>query len=181
MDRFLASIRPYVPGCSDPWIERAVLTSATRFCVRSRIWQQETEYSLAAGDQTITLTLPEDSAVVAVKVSNAFRPVVNYTLAGAIIAFNDALRGATDITVVTFLRPDREATGLPDILYDDWFEGIEAGAKAELMMMPGKPWTNMDMAGLNQRQYHHEAGEANIVANKKNSQDVLMVRPRRFI
>jgi len=181
MDRFLASIRPYVPGCSDPWIERAVLTTAIRFCVRSRIWQQETEHSLAAEDQAITLTVPTGSFVVAVKVSNALRCIVSYTLAGAVITFDDAVSSATDITVVAFLRPARAAEALPDILYDDWFEGVEAGAKAELMMMPGKPWTNMDMAGLNQRQYHHEAGEANIVANKKNSQDVLMVRPRRFI
>ena len=181
MDRFLPHVRPYVPGCSNDWINRAVLNAATRFCVRSRIWQQETEHELAVDGETITLTIPDDSAVDSVNVSDEYRARADYTLSGKVITFDDAFSSATDITVVAFLKPDREADSLNDTLCDNWFEGIEAGAKAELMMMPGKPWTNLELSAVNQRMYLHSVGEATIRANKKNSQEVLVVTSRRFV
>lgn len=136
---------------------------------------------MVVDDQSITLTIPDDSAVIAVHVSNALRLMVEYALSGAVVTFDDPFSSVTDITVVSFLKPDREATYLDDTLCDDWFEGIEAGAKAELMMMPGKPWTNLELSAVNQRMYLHQTGEARIEANKKNSQETLVVRPRRFV
>jgi hypothetical protein len=47
------------------------------------------------------------------------------------------------------LKPDRASTSGPDFLYNDYYEQIAAGAKARLMGMTGKPWSNPTMAVAN--------------------------------
>jgi hypothetical protein len=58
---------------------------------------------------------------------------------------------------------------------------VEAGAKADLMTMPGKPWTNSGLAAMNQAKYLHSTGEAALQSRTQNNQAGLMVRPRRFV
>jgi hypothetical protein len=45
-------------------------------------------------------------------------------------------------------KPTRTATSGPDFLYNDYYEQIAAGAKARLMAMPGKAWSNPQLAGV---------------------------------
>lgn len=136
---------------------------------------------MVAEDEAITLTLPDDSVVFSVLVSDTFSGRVDYTLASGVITFTDAFTAAATITVVSFLKPDREAFDLPDILYDDCFDGIESGASAEILMMPGKPWTDFSLSAIKQKQYLHNIGEAKIKAIKNNSQEILVVKKRRFV
>lgn len=181
MDRFSAHIRPYVPGCSDPWITRAVLDSAIRFCTASRIWQQKTTHTVLVGEDTISLTLPAESALEDVKVSESWRGRADYTLSGTTITFDDVFSTQTDITVTSFLKPSRDAVDLPDILHNDWFEGVFAGAIADLMLMSGKPWSNPAMASVNQTRYLYSVGQAALKSRTQNSQAGLVVKPRRFV
>jgi len=136
---------------------------------------------MAVDDQAITVTLLDDAVVDSVKVSGPYWFRADYTLAGNVITFDDAFSNAIDITVVSYFKPDREAVFLDDTLCDNWFEGIESGANAELMRMPGKPWTNLELSAVNQKIYLHSVGEATVRANKANTQEVLVVKPRRFI
>lgn len=53
------------------------------------------------------------------------------------------------VNFATTLTLTMSETGvLPDILYNDWYQTIAAGAKAKLMIMPGKPWTNLKAVGV---------------------------------
>lgn len=46
------------------------------------------------------------------------------------------------LTLQVSLKPKREATGIPDVVFQTYLEEIAAGAKARLMIIPGKPWSN---------------------------------------
>ena len=46
------------------------------------------------------------------------------------------------------VSPSESAEGLPDDLAIRYRDHMHVGAKARLMLMPGKPWTNIEMAGV---------------------------------
>lgn len=47
------------------------------------------------------------------------------------------------------LKPTRASTRIEDSIYEEYLETIAHGAKARLMLMPGKPYTNPDLAAVN--------------------------------
>lgn len=76
--------------------------------------------------------------------------------------------------------PARDATSLPDLLYDDWFEGVESLAKSNLMLMPGKDWYQPQLAKINYGKYLEDVGNAKIKARKVNDQSSLMIQQRSW-
>lgn len=46
------------------------------------------------------------------------------------------------------VTPSEASTGLPDDIALRYRDQMHVGAKARLMLMPGKPWTNLDLAGV---------------------------------
>lgn len=57
-------------------------------------------------------------------------------------AVTDALAG-----IVLICSPLNNSTTVPTIIYEKWLEEIAAGAKARLMAMPTKEWSNPELAG----------------------------------
>lgn len=57
------------------------------------------------------------------------------------------------VTIRVALVPLRNFTQVEDFLYEEWCEPIAAGAKARLMLNPGKPYTNVEAASVNQARY----------------------------
>lgn len=51
------------------------------------------------------------------------------------------------------LRPTRDCTEGPDVLYNDYLETIVLGALAYLYAIPGKPWTNLEHAADRRAQF----------------------------
>lgn len=54
---------------------------------------------------------------------------------------------ANALTMRVAYKPSRSSTTVDDVVYEDYSEAIAAGAKARLMMSPGKPYTNPQLAG----------------------------------
>ncbi|MCP4116465.1 MAG: hypothetical protein GY737_13855 [Desulfobacteraceae bacterium] len=137
---------------------------------------------MSTGDETVTLVIPEKTVVAGVKeVRVNDRTFSAYTRNGVVITLDDVATGDFDLVATIALKPSRGATALDDTICEDWYEGIEAGAKELLMIMPGKPWYNPELAGAHNRHYLGKVHEAKIKVNQKNDTTQNRVRMRPFI
>jgi hypothetical protein len=181
MDRFIDYVMPEVPGCPQPLIKQELLRVAISFCTDSWIWQLDEEHEVLDGNSTITLTIASGQAVTGCQLSIDGSGFNEYTRSAETVTLDDARTADTTFDTTVFLKPTRAATALPDILYNDWFEAIEAGAISNLMLMPKKKWFNSRGALLQKKIYLHGLGEAKIKARKTNSQTRLTVHQRIFV
>jgi hypothetical protein len=62
------------------------------------------------------------------------------------------------LTIEAAFAPVDGVTKVDEDLYYNHFEAIKWGTLARLHEIPGKPWTNYDLARRRQRQYEREAG-----------------------
>jgi len=83
------------------------------------------------------------------------------------------------VTMRVALCPLRDSTQCEDFLYEHWGEQIACGAKARLMINPGKPYTNVDAATLNQGRYVSAVNSALQRAMHGNVRSNLRVQLRR--
>jgi len=96
----------------------------------------------------------------------SFLPIPNQTYANA-------------ITMRVALVPLRDSTQIEDFLYEQWGESIASGAKARLMLNPGKPYTNQEAAAINQGRYMMALNDARQRAIRGNVRSDLMVKMRK--
>ena len=182
MDRFIQYILPFVPGCPKPLIKTHALLAANEFCRKSFVWQEEiTETISSATDEVYAAPYSGGADVVDINVTVNDRAVSNYTFSAGMITFESDLAADDEVEITLFLAPARDAEDLPDILYDDWLEGIAAGARATLMRMPGKDWYNPQAAMMEHQLFAHYIGQATIKGNLKNLQTVKMIKPRSWV
>lgn len=70
----------------------------------------------------------------------------------------------TGLKLRVALQPSKTATGMPGDLARRYHEQILAGAKARLMLMPGKPWSNGDLATVQAAVFNQGVDRANLDA-----------------
>lgn len=67
---------------------------------------------------------------------------------------------ADGIKCKVILAPNQDASEVPHILFDEYAEGIGAGASAKLLEIPGKEWTDLQAADMRQRQFNRAVSSA---------------------
>ena len=77
-------------------------------------------------------------------------------------------------------RPTLTATGIEKWIGDKYVETIAAGAKARLMMQPGRPWTDVAQAQVQGAMFMGGISSAKIQAYKTNTRGSLTARMRPF-
>ena len=98
--------------------------------------------------------------------SVSFLPIPNQTYTNA-------------ITMRVALVPLRDSTQIEDFLYEQWGESIACGAKARLMLNPGKPYSNQEAAAINQGRYLTALNDARQRAIRGNVRSDLSVKMRK--
>ena len=83
------------------------------------------------------------------------------------------------ITMRVALVPLRSATQIADFLLETWGEIISFGAKARLQVNPGKPYTNVDAAQINQARFTVGLNDARQRAVRGNVRSTLSVQMRK--
>lgn len=78
------------------------------------------------------------------------------------------------------LVPTRGSTLLPDALVEEFFDALIAGAKYRLQLVPAKPWTNPELAGVNRTIFARGVARAKREALSSGWQP-LRVQQRRFV
>lgn len=171
---------------SDPFTEAMIKRAAIEFCKESWVWKHVCDaQDVTVSEGTYDLDIPNASSVATVMdvllsgvpleakeigwlnanvptwLTDAatpryytqtepeklmLAPVPSETTAGA-------------LTVTVALQPSQSASGLPEWIFNKFPYEITDGALAKLMLVPGKPWT--DLAGGVDRRAKFEAAIAN--------------------
>lgn len=160
--RFAASYCPSLPPIV---FERAMLTAARYYFNRTQAWQETYEITLEPGIDVYETPLPYDCVSIDV--------ITGASIGGkSLVAFSDGSRPAKDgepkvfmnpnkdtiivwptptkdsVLEITYaLKPSIDADELPNMVFDEHFEGLLAGAIFEAKRMPSVEWS--DPAGAN--------------------------------
>lgn len=166
LSAFTPYIAPDVPGCPEPMIDDAVRRAAIEFCERSRALRERIAfntvasqdyvtiaptggdvahlYKLMYGDETLKPTTREDFD----EDGDTGQPLEYYIEPPNTLRLYPVPDAIYAMVAHVAVKPDRDATMLDDVLYNNWRDEIAAGAKGMLMKMGNQPWSNPGDAEL---------------------------------
>ena len=202
-------VAPEVPGCPDALIKQNLVLCAIEFCTETLAWQEiQDSLIVIDGQSELDVEVPTGARIVVVKdiwgASRRLRPVTMDQLfevlpnwqeaAGSEPTYYNASSDWQTIKVYPIpmganrarLRmrasyaPTLAATTLPDEVTTKYLDGITGGAKARLMAMPGKTWSNVQSAGIYRQQFNDQVLKAKIDVMHDRVQGSLSVRPHPF-
>ena len=179
------------PNCPIFTIERTIREAASEFFERSMAWTvtQDAE-TLPKGVETFDLDLPTSTRLVSVasvkygskELSGMHRDDMDrlptdwtvtkgnplsyiYNDESSIRLYPIPDESRPDQMRVRFsVAPTRDATDIPDILGERYYEHILYGARYRLAKMPGMPWTNPALAAMNQQMFEQKVRNAKVDA-----------------
>lgn len=85
---------------------------------------------------------------------------------------------AAGLRVEVVFTPTLEAKGIADWVFDQYATNIVTGAKAMLMSMSKKPWTDLNMAGIYAAQFQQFIDEESFRAQRGFGRAIRAVRAR---
>ena len=164
IDDFLPLILPRAPGCPEPIAVDAIRQAAIEFCERTRIWRDTDQFM---ADEFGDIFAPAQSVIhqiedarfdghrlttVSVQDLNERYPDYDWaTQSGDQPKYITQIHPNTVkivpawegmITMTILLKPSNDAQELPDFIFDQYARTIADGALAEVLMIPGQPYTN---------------------------------------
>ena len=164
IDDFLPLILPRATGCPEPIAFDAIRQAAIEFCERTRIWRDTDQFM---ADEFGDIFAPAQSVIhqiedarfeghrltpVSVQDLNERYPGYDWTTQSGdqpkyitqihpnTVKIVPAWEGM--ITMTILLKPSNDAQELPDFIFDQYARTIADGALAEILMIPGQPYTN---------------------------------------
>mgnify|MGYP001586202431 FL=1 len=162
-----------VPGCLSPTIQRTLIRVCRDFLYKSKAWQENLALiDVVAEQEDYTLKVPYNAVIMNIsglKVRNdnthEFEttdeyPQAYYTYVPENIlrfvsaSFAPQIAVTEGMKVSVVLIPEFNAHNMPNWIIERYAEGFVAGAKAEIMMSPGKPYTNPQLAVYNKQIFY---------------------------
>lgn len=171
---------------SDPVTEHAIKRACIEFCNGSWIWKHLPDaIDVVAGEAFYDLEAPQGTDISAVMdVAHNNVPLTAKSVAWldaqlpgwrttraapkyytqvdteqVIVAAVPDAGISGGLTMTLALQPSQSATGLPKWIFNQYLYVLADGAMSKLMLMPGKPWT--DLANGQDRRTRFEQGIAN--------------------
>jgi len=201
---FLPRLLPYLPACSEPLAEQALLDSAIEFCEKSQVlretlpaiytvadiasYQMDTSHSQLSVTRVLQVSI--DELPLTGVLAEQFSPVVSprrpseFYSSHAEEYFTLMLSPIPDaeyeVLVTVAVRPLRTATLVPDELFNTWSEAIIAGAKARAMLTPGQPFSDAGHAAYAARVAERLTNTARVEGNFGRIRGSMRIRSRPF-
>lgn len=169
LDEFLININQYAPTCPEPTAFWAIRQAAIDFCEATRTWRYEDEFTVA--DQYAQgITTPFGSVLSDIetvrfngcdltKVTPGYLDERYHNWRDEQMASAPAYVTQTEmntirifpiqegtVKVALWLKPAQDCDELPDYLSDQYREIIANGALGRILALPGKAFTNVQMA-----------------------------------
>lgn len=184
-------VGPMMLDCPIPIASQGILWAAIEFCEKTRAWSSQQTKTVNAGTQHIALSPGDDGSIIYVDDvrwnGDALHPVtrqesqdLDYTVPYGYyrpnpetLSLAPAANAQGTLTLTMFLAPLRNATSIPRMLYDLYWDAIEAGALWRLMKVPNRPWADMNQAIFYQGQFERLVGSYSVVAGKDGTQKPL--------
>ena len=178
-DSLIPSLAPFLPNVPDVSMRGALRDSAASFLAQTYIWRApfdpfETEAEVAqyglysdAAIQAVLWVLvdglevaqTESQMVSKSRRDNTGKPKAFWVTRGSNIQFYPVPDKAYEVSGEVVLKPTRDARGVEGWVLDYWQDAIISGAIYRMAQIPGKDWTNAELA-----QYHkrlHDRAIAN--------------------
>lgn len=96
-----------------------------------------------------------------------------------LVPYPDAASAGLLLTMRQTLKPSRDSTGIStDWVFSSWVEVIADGAKARLMMMPAKAWSNPMLGEYFKARYASGLADAIRDVNRSLTRSIPMVQMR---
>jgi hypothetical protein len=149
-------VSPDVPGCPRASISDMSALVVSEFCEVTQCYREEVK--LEADGQTLDFELisPQADALV-VGIFSArddhtdFLPGDYAAHSSELLRFSKAPKN--DVTVMLVLKPTLNAKTAPADIINRWADTIASGVRFRLMAMPGKPWSNPQLASYYRNEF----------------------------
>jgi hypothetical protein len=197
-DTFLDDIMPELPGCPVDLAQRRIRRIVNSFGTETRylttmlplidVVAGQAPYSIVPPDTDLQLIRPEEVRYNGDEISpfgvdelNAELPSWRtetgeprlYTRENSdeiILIYVPTVSVTDGLQVKISYAPDFNAVGgFEKVFYDRFADGIAAGVKADLMLMPKKPWSDQATAMKYEADYKLEVNRAKQLADRANS------------
>jgi hypothetical protein len=209
-ESYLADVLPDVPGVPEAAAILAIRNTAIDFCIKTRIWRETlaaVNVVAAQANYVCAPATPNTSIVTVLYGWLSDQPLNgpmsdddldmrgfqwrtqtsdtpdSFTLPDPgtmrLIGIPTANIAAALVARVA-LKPTQTATDASDFLFNDWHEEIGHGAKARLMAIPNKEWSNPNAVLYHVNQYKSALTRGRTKALKGNSDMSLMANPVRL-
>ena len=128
-------------------------------------------------DSILAYVSSAGSATVETGIPNSF-----YELSPGVIAVYPVPLAsvATSLSARVATKPTRAADSLEDILYNDWVDGICAGAAQRICSIPSMPFTSAMQAQAEKLQFWSAVSSASALSRRGRLRVSQSVRPRSF-
>lgn len=158
LSAFTPYIAPDVPGCPEPLIDDAVRRAAIEFCEKTRALREAVSFNTVADQDYVTLAPTGGDVARLYKVmygdeelepttrfdfdedGDTGQPLEYYIEPPNTLRLYPVPDAIYAMVAHVAVKPDRDATTLDDVLYNNWRDEIAAGAKAKLLKMSKQPW-----------------------------------------
>jgi hypothetical protein len=185
---WLSDVSSRVPGASETEILTAIGTIVREFCTKTLLYiKQLTAIDVIAGTGTYILTAPTGYAIIGTErvelngqyvdatsldlldrspenwqVQTSDQPQEYIIDAEKQLRFKDipSVSYTAGLIVWASLKPAITATGVPDFIYDDWYETILNGSVTYLLRMPNKNFTSLEGSQFFENIYRGSLSEA---------------------
>ncbi|WP_328186901.1 hypothetical protein [Marinobacter sp. OP 3.4] len=182
-------VMPHVPGCPEMMVEDALRDTAIKFCRDSHLWREQImDLYLSPGIHRYELDLPEQTEVAALicawqrkpgsEHKEAVHPDINVFRMVRFDTLPDPDKGPIELHVV--LQPTLDADGMLDAIGLDYDQALIHGALERLVIIPGKDWSNPNMATYHRSKYLESLTDARLAKANGNTEAPLRVSPQPF-
>lgn len=208
-EALLPYLLPDVPGVPDFTATQALRLASIEFCVNTHAWDAILDpIALEDGVNEYQVDAEPGARIVAVKdvwlqdrqltpktIEEISLLIPNWQSAqSAIPTFYTATSdldyiqvypipiqpGGAAMTIRVVYAPSLSGTSIPDALATRYLEVLLSGAKARLMVSPGKGWSNPQLAAYHQTRFDSGVNSAKIDIMHDKVQGSVRVKPVRF-
>jgi hypothetical protein len=170
-------------------IEHHIQRTIIDFCERSQIWQEDVgPIQIIAGIDTYEVSASRRERVVQVKevyAENDSGDLVQFEYGQNLCSWSWYHDGPYNIEgrqliVVAALTPQlyNGQFRFSRMITDEYFDAIATGAKARILAVPGKDWTNPQMAGAYSARYEQALNSALVRAGRDHARIPHRVAPK---
>lgn len=193
-ESYIDSLRMDAPTCPEQVLIDAVRKAVIRFCAETTIWREDLELGdIVAGYNDYTIVLDPGMRMISpVVVFYDGRELIKRTEAqldvedagwrsgkdgtptkyvtpepGRVVLDRVPAESITGgLYINAAIKPDQTATEAADVLYSDWFEAIQHGARHILFNQRGQAWADPNLAIYEGRWFRFYQNQARINVSK---------------
>lgn len=196
-DKFHPLITPDVPGCPLEIVDRELGIIASDFFSRTQLWRENLEAQNTVIDEAfydisdcavvesvlwakvdnLNIVHTDERLVDPEFLTRKGRPTHFWIEKETQIRLHPIPDAVLSLDVRLVLKPSRTARGVPDFVYQRWADAFISGAIYRIARIPGKEWTNPELAAVHKNFYEQAVTDARI-RDFRNVQ--LHVKQRRM-